>query len=110
MTRTILLLRNKDYVEKVNTLIQDTVSQYALLVYSPEFINNSSNYNHIYFTIDYDLFLETLLLKIRGETIKFSSQIKKERSILEEKLIEDIKDLENSSYPFSVNLNNEIEE
>ena len=42
----------------------------------PSCLFTCTNYNHIHLTIDNDLFLETLLLKIRGESIQFSTQKK----------------------------------
>ena len=95
------LLKDPIYVNKINNIIQDVVAQYVVPVYAREFILCNDNYEHLSFTINYDLFLETLLLRIRGETIKYSSYVKKQQSILEEQIIEDIKNLENSSAPFS---------
>ena len=40
------------------------------------------------------MFLETLLLRVRGETVKFSSFQKTKESNLEKKLIKDIETLE----------------
>ena len=46
------------------------------------------------FTINYQLFLETLFFSIRGETIKYISRKKKESLQEEKKLEEEIKNLE----------------
>ena len=53
--------------------------------------------NNLCFTIDEDLFLEMLFLRIRYETIKFSRKLSREKSLHEFKLIDEIKDLENSN-------------
>ena len=62
---------------------------YARPIYHPEM------------TIDNDLFLETLLLHIRGETIKFATTEKKSE---EQQLIKDIKAIEESVSGFSTDL------
>ena len=48
----------------------------------------------IRFTVDADTFLELLFLAIRGEAIKFSSYLKKQRNKTETQLITDIENLE----------------
>ena len=45
-------------------------------------------------TIEPDIFLEVLLLRIRGETIKYAALIKKLQSKLEKTLISEIEKLE----------------
>ena len=52
------------------------------------------NYKNLVFTIDDDLFLELLFLRIRGETIKFSSSQKKQDNLKEKNLLQDIEHLE----------------
>ena len=49
------------------------------------------------FTIDPDLFLEMLYLRIRGETIKFASLLKKNNNRREQELIKDIEILESQN-------------
>jgi hypothetical protein len=46
------------------------------------------------FTIDDQLFLETLLFEIRGKTISYSSYIKKKKDKKEKELIKEIKNIE----------------
>ena len=48
---------------------------------------------HIAFEISNQLFLETLLLRIRGETIKFSSKLRKIQNNKEQSLIKEIEAL-----------------
>ena len=92
------LLKYPDYLTVINNVIKNEIERYALPVYSHEFLTNEENYKTIVFNIDDDLFLETLLLKIRGETIKFSSKLSSEKCILENILIEEINKLENQSF------------
>ena len=53
--------------------------------------------------IHHDLFLETLLLQIRGETIKFATTQKKNSSKVEKQLISDIEFLEAQDPNYTVN-------
>ena len=48
----------------------------------------------IHLTIDFDLFLEMILLRIRGETIKYASFKKKKTLQKEQDLIQNIETLE----------------
>ena len=64
-------------------------------VYDMENIENIKN-DSIQFTINDQLFLEMLLLEIRGKTISYSSFIKKEKDRQENQLIKEIEDMENS--------------
>lgn len=56
--------------------------------------NNNRNENSIEFDINDQLLLETMLLIIRGETIKYSSRKKKEKTELEKQLEKDIFQME----------------
>ena len=58
-----ILLKDKDYVNVVKLQIQETINLYS---------RNNFN-NNVEFAINDQLFLETLLMVIRGETIKYSS-------------------------------------
>ena len=75
-----LLLKNKDYLIIINDLIANEKLFYAAYVYNPININTIPD-EELHFTIDDCLFLENLLAKIRGETIKFSAKLKRERSL-----------------------------
>ena len=61
--------------------------------------------------IDYSLLLEVLLLRLRGETIKYSANKKKKRSKREEQLIKEIEEIEaNNIIDFNLeNKKNELE-
>ena len=86
-------LKDENYVHQINNLIDVEILNYALPIYHPNYI--IGNYEDIIFTIDDDLFLEMVFLKIRGETIKFSSFKKKNDRKLEKQLLEDIEQIEN---------------
>ena len=89
------LLQNKDYLNLVNKIIDEEKEKYCLPVYNPNYIKES--FNDIVFSVDDDLFLETLFLRIRGETIKFASFLKKKQKNHEQNLLQDIAHLENTS-------------
>ena len=52
--------------------------EHAVPVYNPDNLSRLHD-SMIAFTISDSLFLETLMLKIRGETIKYSSTINKKK-------------------------------
>ena len=68
------LLDDEVYIELVKQVIIDVVKQYAIPVYSDEFSSNPSNFETIQFTIKIGLLYETLLMMIRGETVRYSKQ------------------------------------
>ena len=71
------LLKNKDYLDLINKFITEEKFKYALPICSCEYIN--TNYD-IHLTIESELFLEVLVMRIRGETIKFGSYLKKQQT------------------------------
>lgn len=87
------LLKNENYIQLINKIIKEEKHKYALPIYALNAIDNLPE-NEIQFTIPDDLFLETILLRIRGETVKFSSEIKKCTKKRENDLISDIKLIE----------------
>ena len=86
------LLKNQDYLNLINKVIKEEAFKYALPVYNLEYLDE--NYREVHFTIDSNLFLEVLLLRIYGESIKFSTFIKKKNNSKEMELIKDIEYLE----------------
>ena len=68
----------------VNTIIQEEKLKYPIPIYDLNFWKR--NADNIEMTIDADLFLEMLILRIRGETIKFASIQKKSLCKKETKL------------------------
>ena len=63
--------------------------EYAVPVYSYEYINSDQEFN-LQFTIEDHLLLEMLLMKIRETTIIFSSSQKKIETTLEKNLLKEI--------------------
>ena len=87
------LLDDSKYSERVKECVIETIQQYAIPVYSNEFINNPINFEEIQFTISIVLFYETLLMMIRGETLKFSKQKARKNRLEESKLESEIQQL-----------------
>lgn len=71
------LLYDADYVNIVKQKICDVKKQYCALVYNLDFVEKVETQD-IFFRIDSQLFLETLLMEIRGKSISYSSYKKKE--------------------------------
>ena len=65
------LLKDKSYVDEIKKIIQEVKNTYAINENIP--INNDIPNQDLRFNINDQLFLETLLMIIRGETIKYSS-------------------------------------
>ena len=87
------LLYDVDYVKIVKNVIRETKKEYCNLVYDFAEIDNVP-LDEISFQIDDDLFLETLLMKIRGETIAYASRKKKLENLREKELEQQILDHE----------------
>ena len=79
------LLECPEYVDLINGIIEEEKVKYAIPVYNLDFLKD--NFTSFEMIIDHDLFLETLLLRIRGETIKFATTQKKKSSKVEKQLI-----------------------
>lgn len=79
------LLKDDKYIQIVKDTIKDVKSTYK--THGEENINYEVNSENISFNINDQLFLETLLLMIRGNTIQYSS-LKKKKSQEEEKRLE----------------------
>ena len=71
----------------INKIIHDEIKYYILPVYSLDYIEK--NTDDLNLTVDNDIFLELLLLRIRGETEKKTDKREKE-------LTKDINFLESS--------------
>ena len=100
------LLKDNDYLILIKKCIQEEYQRYATPVYDPQYIK-SETYDNITLTIDYDLFLEAILLRLRGETIKFACRKKKQEKELENKLCNEIENFEKE--PLGI-LNTNIDE
>lgn len=87
------LLKDSKYIDCIKEVIKNTKLQYAVPIYNINQINIIDPEN-LQLTVNDQLFLETLLMEIRGKTISYSSFKKKEQNKLEQCLNEDIKTLE----------------
>ena len=92
------LLKDIEYVNMVNDTITQEKLTYALPVYNVDYVKAVGS--DLIYSINDHLFLETLLMKIRGESIKHSSIKKKNEQEREKKLIKDIEILENTPCHF----------
>ena len=86
------LLKDPCYVNRVKQTIEQTVYQYALPVYSKEFMANHSS--EVEVVINASLLWEVLILNIRTETIAYSIRKKSQMRKEEERLVERISGLE----------------
>ena len=90
------LLKDKEYLILINNLIDQEKLKYAVPVYNPENVMQISDFN-INFTISDSEFLELLLMQIRGETIRYSTFLKKQAMKEENSLKAEIDKMEKSS-------------
>ena len=84
------LLHDIEYIKIINNKIDEVKRQYALPVYDIENIPDQQ----IQFTINDQLFLETLLIELRGKSISYSSYKKKQEEQKEKEIIKKIESLE----------------
>ena len=89
------LLTDKEYLNIINKHIAAIKKQYAVPVYNSEQIENIPD-SEIQFTINDQLFLEVLLMELRGQSISYASFKHKERNKVEQTLIENIRSIENN--------------
>ena len=89
------LLKDIQYVNEINEKIEDIKKQYAVPVYNVKNLNSVSNAD-IQFTINDQLFLETLLMEIRGKSISYGSYKKKMNNKRELEIKSELDILENS--------------
>ena len=90
---TILCLKIINYVNAINDTIDEIKKQYSLPVNKPENVLNIPE-NEIQFSITDQLFLDVLLMEIRGKTISYSAYKKKQNDKKEKQLTKDILKLE----------------
>ena len=95
------LLKEPDYLKLTKQVIVDTIKRYACPIYSEDYMSSLGARESIQLTISDDLFLETLLMNVRSETISFSIKTKKEKSDRERMLIKELNKLESLSKPSS---------
>ena len=89
------LLTELEYLKTMNKKILDVKKQYALPVYNIDEIDNIPN-TEIQFNINDQLFLDVLLMELRGQSISYASFKNKQRNNLEKDLINKITYLENN--------------
>ena len=87
------LLKDIDFVNIVKTVILDVKKTYAALVYDRDTIHLIDD-EDLVLTIDDQLFLEMILLEIRGKCISYSSFKKKQLVRKENEILSEIKQLE----------------
>ncbi|MCU7801457.1 MAG: endonuclease/exonuclease/phosphatase family protein, partial [gamma proteobacterium symbiont of Lucinoma myriamae] len=87
------LLSDMEYINTINNKIKDIKQQYALPVYNYDNINDVPD-DEIQFVIDDQLFLDTLLMELRGKSISFSSFRRKQTDKNEQEIIRKIKSIE----------------
>ena len=90
------LLYDDKYLECIRDIILKVKKQYAVPVYNMDNLHMVSDEN-IFFTINDQLFLETLLFEIRGKSISYSSYIKKKKNKEEQDLMKEIKVIEENA-------------
>ena len=96
------LLKDHSYIQIVKDTISDVKQTYAK--------NNNDNLDNQQseYSINSQLFLETLLLMIRGNTIKYSSFKKKQQQQQEKQLEQEIKIIEDEVNTNFINMSDEI--
>ena len=84
------LLQDEEYISAIKSIINETVAQYANPLYSTSFRSNHLNFGYIQFTISIKLFYETLLMLIRGETVRYSKRKARKHRELEQMAITNV--------------------
>lgn len=87
------LLKDIEYAKLIKDCIQQIKEQFMIPVYNLECVRNSENCP-IQLKVSDQLFLETLLIEIRGKTIPYSAFKKKQNNLREENMQREIKILE----------------
>ena len=101
------LLSDINYLNIINEKIIEIKTQYAIPIYNIDNINNIPNAD-IQFTNNDQLFLDTLLMEIRGKTISYSCYKKKETDEREKEIINEKNRLEECLNPNNVDLLNTL--
>ena len=83
-------LLSEEYVSRIKACIVETVKQYAVPLYQETYFFDAQNYNAIHLTITDCLFYETLIMMLRGESIKYSKQNAKRFRAREDELKREI--------------------
>ena len=86
------LLVDQEYLKLINQSIDEEVKKYAVPLSNRQILNETP-VSDINLTITDDLFLEMILLRIRGETVKYSSKQRRLKN-KQEKILTEIQNLE----------------
>lgn len=89
------LLTDMEYLKIINAKILEIKQQYCLPVYNLDNIDDIPN-NELQFSINDELFLDTLLMEIRGKSISYATYKKKSKNKEEEELLKKIQTLEDN--------------
>ena len=92
------LLSDSIYLKTMNDKINGVKKQYAVPIYNIENFHELPN-DQIQFKINDQLFLETLLMELRGKSISYSSSIKKENETQEKEIERKIEEIEHNLTP-----------
>ena len=120
------LLKDPEYLTLINKVINRVTTQYAIVNNNPRFYFDTSFETVLQFmedqtpetlqelelVINPELFLDTLLMEIRGATIKYAANKKRNRKAQEQLLLHDIEILEFQLQANTVNrdiVENELE-
>ena len=90
------LLKNTEYIDIIKKVFRRVTMQYSQNDYDLDFWTNIpiNQLQHLDININPQLFFEVLLCEIRGETIQFSSRLKKEKERENDFFLKEIKRLE----------------
>ena len=89
------LLTDIEYLKTINSKILDIKKQYCLPVYDLDNIDKIPD-NELQLVINDHLFLETLMMEIRGKSISYATYKKKSKNTQEKELLKTIQNLENN--------------
>ena len=109
-----VLLKDTEYVAKVKSVIRETVKQYSEANFTDEEFEqlDACQLQGIPLNINPQLFFDTLLLEIRGMTLKYSGAKKRERQTNEKLLLHELERLESALHadPDNVDIQASIHE
>ena len=97
------LLKDQEYIEMVNSLINQIKAENSALVYNFDSLPNISDQD-LCLRVSHSQFLEILLLQIRGETVKYGTHTKRNRNKKELQIMSDIENLEKVESLCNMNL------
>ena len=92
-------MRDRNYKEIVENAIKRVAKQYAEDVYREDFLENASpeTLQEVHYTIDKQLLFETLLFEIRGDTIKYSAEQKRNKNAERKLILHNLEEAEKES-------------